>query len=454
MKTIGIGLLGFGTVGTGVVLGLQKNRALLQSRTGFDLELRRVADLDLDRDRGISLPDGVLSRDAEGLVDSPEVDVVVELIGGLQAARSLIQRALRRGKPVVTANKALLAEHGAELFALAERHGADIYFEASVGGGIPLIRSLRDGLVSNNIRSLYGILNGTCNYILASMEQHRLSCAAALKEAQKAGYAEADPALDVDGLDTAHKAVILASLAYGFPVPMQAVGVEGIRGLEALDLRYALELGYRIKMLAVIEQTGDAVAVRVHPTLVPVGHILASVMGVFNAVLIDGDGVGDVLCYGQGAGRDPTASAILSDVVESARTLAGQATRRSPGFGASGAGVRMQASDDSDVRYYLRLTLLDKPGVFGQVAQVLGRHGISIASVLQKENLAGRHVPVILITHHARQQAFRAALEELNTLPVVGAPAVRLRIEDFDSRRAGGRPPRADRGASEAAEGA
>ncbi len=211
MKTIGIGLLGFGTVGTGVVLGLQKNRALLQSRTGFDLELRRVADLDLDRDRGISLPDGVLSRDAEGLVDSPEVDVVVELIGGLQAARSLIQRALRRGKPVVTANKALLAEHGAELFALAERHGADIYFEASVGGGIPLIRSLRDGLVSNNIRSLYGILNGTCNYILTRMEQHRLSFAAALKEAQKAGYAEADPALDVDGLDTAHKAVILAS---------------------------------------------------------------------------------------------------------------------------------------------------------------------------------------------------------------------------------------------------
>ena len=331
MKTVGIGLLGFGTVGAGVVMGLNKNQGLLENRTGLKLELRRIADIDIERDRGVSVPPGVLTRDTEAVVASPEIDIVIELIGGLNAARKLITQALQRGKPVVTANKALLAEHGAELFKLAEANRTDIFFEASVGGGIPLIRSLRVGLVSNHIRSIYGILNGTCNYILTRMEQNRMSFATALKEAQKAGFAEADPALDVDGIDTAHKAVILASLAYGFNVPMREVAVEGIRGLNALDLRYALELGYRIKMLAVIEQENGDVTVRVCPTLVPMEHIIASVNGVFNAVLIEGDEVGDVLCYGKGAGRDPTASAILGDVVDAARNLVCHAARRSEG---------------------------------------------------------------------------------------------------------------------------
>ena len=332
MKTVGIGLLGFGTVGAGVVMGLRKNQGLLENRTGLKLELRRIADIDIEGDRGVSVPPGVLTSDAEAVIVSPEVDIVIELIGGLSAARHLITQALQCGKPVVTANKALLAEHGAELFKLAEANRTDIFFEASVGGGMPLIRSLREGLVSNNIQSIYGILNGTCNYILTRMEQNRMSFVTALKEAQKAGFAEADPALDVDGIDTAHKAAILASLAYGFNVPMREVAVEGIRGLNALDLRYALELGYRIKMLAVIEQENGDVAVRVCPTLVPMEHIIASVSGVFNAVLIEGDEVGDVLCYGRGAGRDPTASAILSDVVDAARNLVFHAARRAPGF--------------------------------------------------------------------------------------------------------------------------
>ncbi len=431
MRTIGIGVLGFGTVGTGVVMGLQRHAALIENRTGLRLELRRVADLDLDRDRGVSLPGSILTRDAESVVDAAEVDVVVELIGGVGAARALMRRSLEAGKPVVTANKALLAEHGADLFDLAERRGTDVYFEASVGAGIPVLRSLREGLVSNSIRSMHGILNGTCNYILTRMEQHRLSFPAALREAQRAGYAEADPALDIDGIDTAHKAVILASLAYGFSVSMRDVSVEGIRALDALDLHYARELGYRLKMLAAIEQGSDGVSVRVHPTLVPAGHILASVGGVFNAVLIEGDGVGSVLCYGQGAGRDPTASAVLSDVVDAGRTLACGTPRRVPGFRAWQPGGRIQAVGDTRARYYVRLALLDKPGVFGQVASVLGRHAISLASVLQKESSAGRHVPVVVITHHGPERAFRAALDELNALPVVGAKAVCYRIEDF-----------------------
>lgn len=431
MKTVGIGLLGFGTVGTGVVASLQKNRALLENRTGFKLELRRVADLDLERDRGVSLSPGVLTADAAQVVASPEIDIVIELIGGRAVARELIIQALQRGKPVVTANKALLAENGAELFALAEKQGTDIFFEASVGSGVPMIRALREGLVSNNIRSIYGILNGTCNYILTRMEQKGLSFAGALKEAQKAGYTEQDPALDVDGIDTAHKAVILASLAYGFNVPMAQVPVEGIRELDALDLRYAGELGYRIKLLAVVEQENGEVAMRVCPTLVPLAHILSSVSGEFNAVLIEGDEVGDVLCYGKGAGRDSTASAILSDVVDAARNLVFHSARRAPGFVGYNPGGKLKAAGESEVRYYLRLTLLDKPGVFGQIATVLGRHSISFASVLQKEKSAGRQVPVVIITHHGKEKAFQAALAELDQLPVVGAKTVRFRIEDF-----------------------
>lgn len=427
---IGIGLLGYGTVGTGMVKWLQENGAVIEKRTGIRLVLQGIADIDVERDRGLVLPAGMLTRDAEAVIRNPKVQIVVELIGGIEHAHKFIHQALALGKPVVTANKALLAEHAASIFREAEKSKAGVFFEASVGGGIPIIRALRDGLVSNRIKSIYGILNGTSNYILTRMEQAHVSLASALKEAQEKGIAETNPALDIDGIDTAHKTVILASIAYGFHLPMTAVSVEGIRGIAAMDMQYAMSLGYRVKLLAVIDDVNGKVSARVHPTLVPQASILASVGGVFNAVLIRGDGVGDILCYGMGAGRDSTASAILSDVVEAARDLTCRSCRHVNGFARSSAD-HVAAVGESKARYYLRLTLLDKPGMFGQVGTLLGRHDISIASVLQKENCTGKHVPVIFITHHAQESAFRAAIRELDGMPGVGAKAVCIRIEDF-----------------------
>ena len=295
MKEIGIGLLGFGLVGSGVVKALHEKNSLIKSRTGLNLVLRGIADLDLSRDRKVHVEKKLLTSDAESVINNPDVNIVIELIGGSGIANELIMKALRLKKPVVTANKALLAEHGEELFRLASENQTDIFFEASVGAGIPLIRSLREGLVSNRIRSIHGILNGTCNYILTRMEEAGLSFESALHEAQRAGYAEADPSLDIDGIDSAHKAVILASLAYGFHVPLSSVIREGIRELEGKDIQYAFDLGYRIKMLTIIKEVGYEIEIGVHPTLVPLQHIMASVSRVFNAVFIDGDEVGDVL---------------------------------------------------------------------------------------------------------------------------------------------------------------
>lgn len=426
MKEIGVGLLGLGTVGAGVAQTLPGNAALLENRLGVRLVLRRAADLDAARRQ--AAPAGVLTTDdAAAVVDAADVDVVVELIGGTGVARDLVTRALRLGKPVVTANKALLATHGAELFRLAAEHGTDIYFEASVGGGIPVIRALRDGLVADNIRRIYGILNGTCNFILTSMEQTGQSFDQALQAAQAAGYAEANPALDIDGIDTAHKAVILASLIYGQQIPLAAVSVEGIRGLAELDIEYARELGYCIRLLAVIREAGPEIEVRVHPALVPARHILASVKGVFNAMLIESDGAGELLFYGRGAGREPTASAVVSNVADAALNLAAGAARR-PTMFMQNAVRRLRDIAATEVRYYLRLTLLDRPGVFGEIGAVLGRHGISIASLLQKEDRAGAQVPVVIITHTAPERAFREALAEIDALPIVGAGSMRLRI--------------------------
>jgi homoserine dehydrogenase len=366
------------------------------------------------------------------------VRVVVELIGGTGAAKELVTEALRLRKPVVTANKALLAHHGAEIFALAESAGTDIYFGASVGGGIPIVRSLRDGLVGNRIEQIHGILNGTCNYILTRMETAGLAFDDALKEAQAEGYAEADPSLDIDGLDTAHKAAILASLAHGFSVPLEAVHVEGIRGLSDVDIRYARDLGYRIKLLAVIrriEASGEGtvreVEVRVHPTLVPLGHMLASVSGVFNAVMVRGDMVGETLFYGRGAGRRPTASTVIADIADVVRNLgAGTARRVLPSLPPDGRPV-VREIDQIDSRYYLRMSVLDEPGVLGRLSTVLGQQGISIASVLQKEvSTGGGCVPVVILTHHAREVALKAALNEIDRMAAVGGPTVRIRLVD------------------------
>jgi len=433
MKTYGVGILGFGTVGAGVIETLQLNGDLIAARTGLRIEVRRVADLDLDRDRGVKVDPSIFTRDAMAVIDDPAVDIVVELIGGVKTAREVILKALRAGKPVVTANKALLAEHGDELYAVADESSADLYYEASVCGGIPVIRSLREGLIANHIESMYGIMNGTCNYILTRMEQENLPFEKVLADAQTRGYAEAEPSLDIDGIDTAHKAAILASLAYGFPVPMEAVHVEGIRGLDPLDLRYAKELGYRIKLLAQIRHHADGIEVRVCPTLVPLGHMLASVSGTFNALMVRGDVVGDTLYYGRGAGRLPTASAVVSDLADVARNLASSSNLRVPALVRHGEYGKMKKLEDLESCCYLRMSLKDHPCVLAQVAQVLGENGISIASVIQNKPGEGcDYAPVIVVTHRAPEKKFRQALRIIDALDVVGARTIRMAIEDFE----------------------
>ncbi len=429
MKEIGIGLLGFGTVGAGVVAGLQRNGELIGRRLGLRPVLRRVADLDTTRDRGVDLAPGLLTTDAQAVVDDPAVQVVIELIGGTGVAGSLIRRALEAGKPVVTANKHLLAEQGAEIFALARRQRTDIFFGASVGGGIPIIRALREGLSANRIESIYGIVNGTCNYILTRMEQEGLGFQQALDEAQAEGYAEADPGLDIDGHDTAHKAAILAALAYGGVVPLEGLHVEGIRGLSIQDIEYARDLGYRIKLLAVIRRPAQEVELRVHPALVPEDSVLASVNGVFNAVLVRGDMTGDTLYYGRGAGALPTAATVLADVVDVIRNLASRAAHRLPAIPETGDAVALLPMERVRTRYYLRLAVRDEPGVLASITAILGQEGISLASVLQKEEEAGGLVPVVLVTHEAEEGAINRALSRLEELDAVEGRPVRLRIE-------------------------
>ncbi len=431
MKELGIGLLGFGTVGAGVVEGLQRNGALLAERLGVRLVLRKIADLDLDTDRGVAVDRALLTRDAGAVIRDPAVDVIIELIGGTGVAKKFVLEALQLGKPVITANKKLLAEYGAELFAAAAAAGTTLHFEASVGGGIPVIKALREGLVANHIKSIYGILNGTCNYILTRMEREKLPFDAVLKAAQAAGYAEAEPSLDIDGHDTAHKALVLASLAYGCALPLTAAHVEGIRGLAAEDISDALEMGYRIKLLGIVKRGPAGISVRVHPTLVPLNHMLAAVDGVFNAILVDGDIVGQTLYFGRGAGRQATASAVLSDLADVARDRAAGSQQRIALPGPACAAAQLQTTGAEPVRCYLRLALLDKPGMLARVAQVLGEHQISIASVMQKESSVGHHVPVVIVTHQAPESAFQQAFAQIDRMDIIGAPTVRLRIEDF-----------------------
>jgi homoserine dehydrogenase len=430
MKEIGIGLLGFGTVGSGVVRGLALNKGIIGDRLGVLPVVRKIADLDLDSDRGVQVDPAILTQDAESVIKDSNVEIIVELIGGIGAARDLVIQSLKLGKPVITANKALLAEHGAEIFELARKNNVDIYFGASVGGGIPIVRALREGMTANRITSIHGILNGTCNYILTRMEKEQLSFEAALREAQAAGFAEADPSLDIDGFDTAHKAVILASLAYGSMFPMEAVHVEGIRDLSDLDIRYALDFGYRIKLLAVIKQNDGKVEVRVHPTLVPCGKVLASIDREFNAVLLRGDLAGDTLYYGRGAGQEPTASTVIADIADVARNMIAGSPRRVPAIAGDGKLPEVRKMAEIRTRYYLRLSLLDRPGTLSRIAAVLGDHNISIASVLQQEVRTGEHVPVIMVTQQAVEKELDASLAAIDAMDVVGARTVRLRIED------------------------
>lgn len=429
-RSIGVGVLGLGTVGTGVVQGILQRGDLIRERTDLALELRGVADLDTERDRGIDLDPRLLTDNAEAVIDDPAVDVVVELIGGIAAARSLILRALEKGKPVVTANKALLATFGAELFAAARANRTGLFFEASVAGGIPIIRALQDGLVASRFDRIYGILNGTCNYILTQIEAEGASFDDVLAEAQRAGYAEADAALDIDGHDTAHKTCILATLAHGGAVALADVPVRGIRGISPLDIAYARELGYRIKLLSVVRCAGDELEASVHPALVPLDHMIASVGGVFNAVLVSGDLSGDTLYYGRGAGRDPTAGAVLADIADAASRLLTNGPWSTACYSAERK-TRMRDPGQIRSRHYLRLSLQDRPGILARVARVLGDHDISIASVMQKESAKGAPVPVILLTHEAAGRNMDEAIRQIDAMDCVGAASVQYRIEDF-----------------------
>jgi homoserine dehydrogenase len=434
MKEIKIGILGFGTVGAGVVEGIQKNGALMAERTGINPVITRIADLDITIDRGITVPEGVLTTDAMSVISDSEVDLIVELVGGTTIARTYTLEALRQGKPVISANKPLLADHGEEIYRTARENNTGIYYEAAVGGGIPILRSQRAGLVGNQIESIYGILNGTCNYMLTRMEREGLPFDDILADAQALGYAETPPYLDIDGIDTAHKAVILASMAYGAPVPMDACPTKGIRGLSESEITNAAELDYRIKLLAIIKKhQGGEVELSVEPVLVPKSHMIASVSDSFNAVFVKGDIVDDTMYYGRGAGRLPTGSAVIGDIMEAAADLLHQV--------GSPVSVTMMLqketltycpADNIEKRCYIRLCLEDKPGAMAQVMAIFGQHNISIASVVQKELHESGYAPVVILTQTAKESEFVAAIKEIQALEVSCSDPVRMRLEDFE----------------------
>lgn len=429
MKEYKIGIIGFGTVGAGVASCLLNNAQVIAKRTGILPRLAKIADLDITTDRGVAVPGDLLTTDAEELIR--EVDVVVELIGGTTVAKKLILQALNAGKPVVTANKALLAEHGEELFAAAEKNNVDLYYEASVAGGIPIIKSLREGFVGNRISRIYGIMNGTCNYILTRMEREEIDFAPVLKDAQQLGYAEANPSLDVDGFDTAHKAAILASLAYGKWFGMDPVFVQGIRDVTLTDIKFAGELGYKIKLLAIIKQENGKLEIRVHPAMIPKRTQLAMIDEVFNGVMVTGDYVGDSLFYGRGAGRNATASAVISDIVDIGLNIASGASRRVSSFREGSQYTDVIRMEEVHSRYYLRIQVLDVPGVLAKIAAVLSENSISISSLVQREGQSQNNVSLLIITHLTQEKNIKAALEKINRLSEVRDSVRLIRIEDI-----------------------
>lgn len=429
-RTIGIGLAGFGTVGGGVYKNLLANGPLMEERLGAGFEVRRIAVRDISKARDVAAPAELFTTDTAALLSDPSIDVVVELMGGIEAPLALVLGALDAGKVVVTGNKALLAEHGAEIFEKARERGVPVFYEAAVAGGIPIIKSVREGFVGNRFEAIHGILNGTSNYILTRMGDEGLDFAPVLAEAQKLGYAEADPALDVNGWDAAHKAIILASLAYGFWIDPSEVLVEGIERVTAADIRFASELGYRVKLLASIKaDEAGVIEVRVVPTLVPSGHVLASVNGVFNAVSVRCDVVGEALFYGLGAGRDPTSSSVLGDLAEAAVFL--QSPRDCVGFTPHGLYGRCKPVEEAVSKYYLRLGVEDTPGVLATIAGTLAKADIGILSVIQPEGLVDGTVPLVLTLHDAPFGAMRDTVERIAALPCVQGTPLLLHMETF-----------------------
>ncbi len=440
MQQVNLGMIGGGTVGSGVFHAWQKNGDLLAARLGVKIAFRKIAVKAFDEPRPYSIPRELMTTDWQEVVLDPQVRIVIELVGGCGIAKTMILTALELGKTVVTANKALLSAHGPELFAAAAKSGANLYYEASVCGGIPIIKSLREGFAANQFPAIYGIVNGTCNYILSRMKAEGADFAAVLADAQQLGYAETPPDLDIDGHDAQHKTGILASLAHGFWVDHHQIHTEGIRQVSKMDMQFAAKLGYTIKLLGIVKQmptksaTGNqqpAIQVSVYPALIPSDHVLASVNQVFNAVLVRGDVVGDTLFYGRGAGKDATASAVLSDVADAALDLKQGTKGRVPPFVAYARKGRVAPLDEVSSQYYVRFSIVDRPGVLAKIAAIFGAAKISIASVIQPEAHEGETVPLILMLHEAPNSAMRKALAKIIKLPVVKAKPVMIRVENL-----------------------
>jgi len=452
MQQVNLGMIGGGTVGSGVFHAWQRNGGLMASRLGVKINLLKVAAKALDEPRPYEIPRSHLTTDWQSVVHDPRVQIVVELVGGTTVARTMVLAALKLGKPVITANKALLSAHGEELFAAARQYGANLYYEASVAGGIPIIKALREGFVGNRFTHIYGIVNGTCNYILTRMKLEGADFAEVLADAQRLGYAEAEPSLDIDGHDSLHKTGILASLAYGFWVNPKHIYVEGIRSITKLDIRFAQQLGYTIKLLGIVKQVqakgqsrgqraeargrnkgnGSRVQVSVYPTLIPNTHVLASVNQVFNAIFVRGDVVGDTLFYGRGAGKDATASAVLSDIADAALDLKHDSRSRVPPFVPHERDGAVVPIGDVISRYYVRLSVIDRPGVLARISAILGAAKIGISSVIQPEGHPGESVPLILMIHDAPNAAMQRALAKIGRLSAVRAPPVMIRVETFE----------------------
>lgn len=433
MKKITLGLIGFGTIGSGVVKLLRENGDLIERRLGARLFLKRIADLDITTPRVVPVPPELMTTDAAQIIDDPDTDIVIELMGGYEPARSFILAALANGKHVVTANKALLATYGNEVFMVADRHDVDIRFEASVGGTIPIVKTLKESLVGNQIDSFMAIMNGTSNYILSKMTDEEKPFDVVLKEAQALGFAEADPTFDIEGIDTAHKLAIALSLAYGKRVDIDEIYREGISGISMQDLEFAKEFGYRIKLLALAFSRGDLVEARIHPTMIPVDAMLANVNSNFNAFYIIGSSSGPVFLYGQGAGMMPTASAVISDIIDIARGMLHGVSRLVP-YRSLGEDIiddiRLIPFPEIRTNYYFRFMAADKAGVLSKISGILGEMNISIASVIQKGRKKDGAVPVVMTTHKARERDVREALERIDRLDVVHEPTVLIRIED------------------------
>ncbi len=435
MSDIQVGLIGFGNIGAGVVKLLQQNADTIRAKVGTGIKLKRIADLDITSDRGVTVPPGVLTTNVNDIFSDPEISIVIELVGGYEPAKSFVLKAIAAGKHIVTANKALLALHGTDIYAAAAEKGVEVQFEAAVGGGIPVLTAIKGNMAANNFGGVFGIMNGTCNYILTRMTQEGADFADVLQAAKELGYAEPDPTFDIECIDTAHKLALLISLCFGTRIDFKDIYTEGITNISGLDVIFANQFGYRIKLLAIGKSVDGQVEARVHPTMIPLHNPLADVNGVFNAIRLTGDFVGPVMFYGRGAGQNPTASAIVGDLIGLARTMQAGAGRRMAPLGFLDDTVKtlpIKKMDEIVSKYMLRFSALDKPGVLAAIAGSLGNHGISIESMVQTahQELDSAPVPIVIKTHEAREGSIQSALKEIDAQDIICEKTVFIRIED------------------------